>query len=134
MSEYETRSKRRKKRKNNLPDPISLAENYLEVLVARLSIRKKDRIEILKKYKSQTQAENTFELEKIDGLASKDLEKWYEPSTIIVDSDGAVRSVYYDRIKQLKVFTYNINTKVNYLTHDPDTPLRRYYEREHLNK
>ncbi|RIY35369.1 hypothetical protein [Psittacicella gerlachiana] len=133
MSEIEYKSKRRKRRKNNLPDPITLAENYLDVLIAKLAIRKKDRLEILtNKFVTSAEYENGFIAKKIDDLVFQTFDQCYEPETVIVKSDGAVRSIYSERIKQLKVFTYDINTKINYLTHDPSTPLRRFYEREHV--
>ncbi|RIY32243.1 hypothetical protein CKF54_05245 [Psittacicella hinzii] len=133
MAEIETKPRRRKRRKSNLPDPIKLANNYIEVLIAKLAIKKKRRIKILSLYPQiDERTENTFAAEKVDGLLGKQLDTWYDSADLIVKSEGAVKSIYYERIKQLKVFTYNLNTKVNYLTHDPKSPLRSFYERENI--
>lgn len=122
--------KRRKRRKTTLPDPVTLSTSYLDLLVSRLALRKKNRLELLTvNLVERFGIPTCLNVHVIDSMAHVILTNRYTANRVVIPCYSFDRSVYYNRIMEIQKFTYDLNTEVNYQTHDKNSPLRQFYER-----
>ncbi|MFC6276589.1 hypothetical protein [Psittacicella hinzii] len=134
-SKKTNRKRRNRPKKSMVPDPHDLATNYIDDIIADLPLRKKDRLELLtNKLIEELGYPNCLDEEVVDSFVNNPHAKVYDPMYVVIDPKFSVRSIYYDRIKTLKHFTYDLNTDVNYQTHKPGTPIRNYYDRERVKR